>query len=192
MSFLNNFSPVGNNARAGNAPQLFSFITIGDISDLSQKEFDSLKGYARRGDWVDVAEDVGVSADDHHINFFLGDGSSPCALSGTIISGGTGYGAGEIITVTYVGATMIYETNFFVFTEAAGVVTEIRLADPGLWDPENPPDGYTGLATTASVGGSGLTLDITPSNLAGLGSVKGKAGLFGPVTLGFIPRLEAV
>lgn len=187
-----NFSPVGNNVRAGNAPQLFSLATTMDLTDFTPEDLDILKGHVKRGDWMDTAEDVANNADDHLINFVLGDGSSPCAFLGSVNAGGTGYAVNDIVTVVYVGATMIYETNFFVKDESGGVVTELILHDPGLWDPENPPDGYTALATTTNGGGSGLTIDITPSKLAGIGSTKGQSGLFGPVIINRTPLFQAV
>jgi len=161
MAFISkNFSPVGANAKAGNAPQVFSYISQDNRSViLTNGYFNEMKGVLHRGDWITSIKDadgsIGMSTE-----FVTGDGQSPSFDSGSIDSGGTAtYVQDEQISVTFVDGDVIHKPTFNIDTVSTGVITAISIVDPGLYNPKDPPTTLTGLAVT---GGSGTaaTVDV--------------------------------
>ena len=184
MSFESiNFSPVGDNARKGNALQKFSYITA-DVTGVvvTPGYFDELIGDIKRGDWVEITENIGGTSD-QAIRAFLGDGQSPSALTAAIVTAGTGYAAGAVVSVNLDG-TIFQEVLVQVLNVSSGVPQAVRIFDPGLWDPTDEPTDFTGIATTdlTGSGDDALTITLTPA-LA--------AGLFGTVTLNNLVRFMA-
>jgi len=166
-----NFSPVGNNARAGNVPQVFSYVSNDLLSEIiAPGYFNELAiPYLRRGDWIDVASDVD-GTDGQSMRFVLGDGSVPSALSAVIGAGGASYAIDDLVTVTYVDGTVVNNTILRVLTINAGAVLTLGIEDPGFFSVA--PTTLATLATTTGGSGTGLTVTVT---LAGAG--------FGLVTL---------
>lgn len=174
MSFLiENFSPVGGNARGGNIPQdgipaqdrsensiqIFSYSSVDTIlAEITfPGYFNELRKYIRRGDWLDIASDIDGTIG-QSIHFVLGDGSFPSALAVAINNGGTGYSIGDSVTVTYTDGTIDQKTVVHVTAVAGGVVIGLIINDPGFFSVV--PTSLTGLATVGA-GGNDLTVDIT-------------------------------
>lgn len=82
------------------------------------------------------------------------NGCPECAVSATVSAGGTGYTAGDQLTVS--GGTSSRPAIFQVATAPAGVVGTVTLVDPGDYTttPGNP-------ASTTGGTGTGCTLTVT-------------------------------
>lgn len=164
MPFIeNNFSPMGANARAGNAPQVFSYISEDNrVVAMAPSYFDEIKGLLFRGDWVNIIKDVDTTIG-LSFNFILGDGSTPSAMAAAIVAGGTDYAVGNLLEVTYTDGTLLQKTILRVVTVSSGVVTGIEIEDPGLFDAGDPATSLTALATVALTGSGNddFTADIT-------------------------------
>lgn len=161
MAFIDlNFSPVGGNARAGNAPQVFSYASVDTLGAVEAPGyFNDASPYVRRGDWLDIFSRVNVNLK-HTLQFILGDGSTPSAATAAVDSGGTGYADDDLVEVTYVDGTVLNKTILIV-SATGGVVDGLEFLDPGLFS--DIPTTLSGLAT-AILTGSGnndLTVDMT-------------------------------
>ena len=77
------------------------------------------------------------------------------AIAPVIVSGGTGYTAGDILTVS--GGTFVTAAQIKVITVASGVVTVARMETAGKYSV--PPTGT--LATTGGTGGNNATFTLT-------------------------------
>lgn len=74
-----------------------------------------------------------------------------------IVAGGTGFITGEIITLT--DGTFTKAARFQVVTQAAGVITSIRIIDSGAYSVN--PDITATTSWTASAAGTGATFDLS-------------------------------
>lgn len=165
MAFIeDNFSPIGDNARAGNVPQVFSYISNdtkalivanGYFNDLGNR-------YLRRGDWIDIASDVDGTPG-QSMNFVTGAGLTPSALSGVLGVGGSGYAVDDLVKVTYTDGTVVNNTIIKVLTVSTTTVLTFEIQDPGFFS--KAPTSLGTLATAFLTGsGTGFTVTITLAN----------------------------
>lgn len=175
MSFLiENFSPVGGNARSGNMPQngiAAADKSVNSIQVFTYSSEDSValifspgyfnevgRGIVRRGDWLDIASNVDVG-DGQSIRFVLGDGSFPSALTAVFVVPGAGYAIGDLIEVTFTDGTIDQKTILEVSSVSSGVVTGLIINDPGFFSVV--PTSLTALATVALTGSGNDALTVT-------------------------------
>lgn len=165
MSFIaENFSPVGDQARTGNTPAIYSYKTEDLLQDvLSFQYFDDLRGIIKINDWVYVTSGIGGTVT-QEILFFSSDGigvgaNVPFAIS----NGGTGYSPGDIVRITYVDGTILRPTLLEVLLAPATIVTLLLPVDPGLMDPSDLPVTLTGLPTEKLTGSGDNALTVGPA-----------------------------
>ncbi len=178
MSFIRkDFSPVGAQARAGAAPQKFSYVTRDTLAVVKANSYfprengsvdkNGMLGVFSPNDIISVVHDLPpvdlntqVNEPRHSIIRIAGDGRGPGISAAVQNTAGAGYTAGDLIKVTFVDGEVLRNV-ILVANDATVSAPTIR--DPGLFNANDIPAGLTNLATVALTGGGNdaLTVDLT-------------------------------
>lgn len=178
MTFIRkDFSPVGAQARAGVAPQKFSYITTDSLAtvkangymprDNTSTDKDGMLGVVSPNDIISVVHDAPpadlttqTAAPDHSILRVAGDGRGSGISAVVQNTAGAGYSAGDRIKVTIATGTVLRNV---ILRANDATVSAPTIIDPGSFDSANLPTTLTNLATVTLEGGGddALTVDIT-------------------------------
>lgn len=183
MSFIRtDFSPVGAQARAGVAPQKFSYTTRDSLAtvkangyfprDNTITEKNGMLNVFSPNDIISVVHDappadLSTQSTDpkHSIIRIAGAGRGPGVATAVQETAGAGYTAGDLIRVVFVDGTVLRNV---ILRANDATVSAPTIVDPGLFSANDIPTTLIALATVAITGGGNnafqadLTLTTEP------------------------------
>ena len=171
------FSPVGAQARAGVAPQKFSYASTDALSAIKTNGYfprdnDSINdppgingmlGVFNPNDIVSVVSDVpaapsATKAPKHDVVRIAGDGRGAGAATAVTAGAGSGMSAGDLAKVIYTDGIVLRNTIIRINDATGSAVT---LEDPGQFDLTDVPTSLTGLAYELLDGAAGTEGTVT-------------------------------